>query len=303
MISEDDLAPLRDRSDVDYHEVATISETNLANLCANYDYLMLNYDVIHKLSEEFYTHQSVRQLKAIAADITGMDWASPHAAAQNNVLLLNIPHYSTESVAETTLAEVLLHTRQRHSAYVDEIKGREIQARKGINLVNRTAGVVGLGSIGTRVAELLSGVGMNVIAWNRSPRPDHQLVTLEELFATARVICICLKTVTSGPDANVKIIGDSLLELCNDTVIINLANVNLVDHEALVRNINQGKVAAYSIERSPQLLASPLGSMDAVHMPPSNSWSSDESMDALRKSWVDNVLAAIDGKLQNVYVD
>lgn len=303
MIGEEDLVPLRQVSEVDYHETAAVSEAELAERCGGYDYLMLNYDVIKHISDSFYAAPNVKALSAIATDITGMDWASPHAAAINGVRLLNIPHYSTESVAETTLAEVLLHSRQRHSAYIDEIRGREVEARKGINLLNRTAGIVGLGSIGTRVADLLAAAGMTVVAWNRSPRPGYTIVPLPELFATAKVICICLKTVRSGPEANVRIITDELLARCNGSIVINLANVDLVDHDAMAKQIEAGRVAAYTVERSPALLTSALGGLDAVHMPPSNSWFSDESLQTLRETWVANVLAAIKGEYPNLYTD
>lgn len=303
MIDDDDLAPLRHRSEVDYREMANIGEADLASLCGGYDYLMLNYDVVKKLSEDFYSSQNVRNLKAIAADITGMDWASPQGALDNGITLLNIPHYSTESVAESVLCEVLLHTRQRHSAYVDQIRDRKIESRQGINLLGRTGAVVGLGSIGIRVAELLAGVGMDVVAWNRTPRAGYRMLSLEELFETAKVICICIKTVKSGPVSNVGMISENLLRRCDNAVIVNLANVDLVDHAAMDRQIQAGRIMGYSVERSAELLESPLASQDVVHMPPSNAWSSEESLLALRKTWVANVIAAIDGRPENVYID
>jgi phosphoglycerate dehydrogenase-like enzyme len=304
MIGADDLAGLRAHADVEYREMKTsVSESDLARLCDGHDYLMLNYDVIKNLGESFYESPHVRSLKAIAADITGMDWASPHAAAANGVPLLNIPHYSTESVAETTLTEVLLHSRRRHAAYVDEIRGREIKERRGINLAGRTAGVVGLGSIGSRVAELLAGIGMDVVAWSRTPRAGVTMISLPELFKTAGVICVCAKTVTQGPERNVHMIDESLLRHCDQTIIVNLANFNLVDHEAMAEAVITGKVAGYTVERTPPMLASPLADLDAVHLAPTDAWSSEESLQALRENWVGNILAAIDGRLQNVYRD
>jgi phosphoglycerate dehydrogenase-like enzyme len=299
MIDESDLAPLRENSEVDYHELPEISEADLINLCVNYDYLMLNYDVIHRLSSEFYSHENIKSLKAIATDITGMDWASPEAAIDNSVRLLNIPHYSTESVAETVVAEVLLHSRQRHLAYVDQIKGRPIEPRKGFNLIGRTAGIVGLGSIGTRVAELLSALGMEIIAWNRSPLELYRQVSLDQLFGSAKVICICAKTVREGDDQNVGFVNSHLLGLCRDTVIVNLANADLVDNEAMAKQILSGAVAAYTVERATALENSPLGQLDQVHMPPSNSWFSDESLQMLRHIWVRNVIDAMNGSFPN----
>jgi glycerate dehydrogenase len=303
MIEQRDLEPLNGKSDVTYREMEHVDEDELAKLCEGYEYLMLNYDVIKELSSRFYDHENVRQLKAISVDITGMDWSSPAAAREAGVVLLNIPHYSTESVAESILAEVFLHSRQRHLAYVDEINGREIQGRKGINLLGNIGGVVGLGSIGTRTAELLEAVGMTVVAWNRSPRANRSLVPLEELFDRSKVICICLKTVRVGDETNVGIVSDELLSRCNGAIIVNLANQDLVDHGALIGHIRSRRVVGYSVDRTPALLASPLTDVEEVHMPPTNAWFSDESLNTLREIWVRNVISAIDGSLENVYTD
>lgn len=178
--------------------------------------------------------------------------------------LQNVPHYSTESVAETTIAEVLLHSRQRHSAYMDQLHGRPVQARSGFNLAGLTAGVVGLGNIGTRVAELLAAMGMEVVSWNRTDEPsEFRAVSLPELFTTSRVICVCAKTVPEGEGANVGMISRALLERLSDAVVVNLAKADLVD------------------------------------IPPRNAWASEESLATLRRVWVRNVLDAIDGTFTN----
>lgn len=299
MIDNADLAPLREVSDVTYRESSAVSEEELAALCAGFDYLMLNYDVIKHLSPSFYEHGSVRALRAVSADITGMDWASPEAAHLAGVPLLNIPHYSTESVAETYLAEVFLHTRQRHLAYVDKLKGRPYKERKGINVLGKTAGIVGLGSIGCRVGELLANLGMDVIAWNRTPKDTFRSVSLAEMFESAQVICICVKTVREGEHRNVGIIGTGLLSRCRNTVIVNLANRDLVDNAAMLDALQNEHVAAYSVERSDELEAL-FAAFEQVHLPPSISWLSDESLQMLRHVWVRNILDALDDRYVNL---
>jgi len=305
MISEKDLIPLRERSDVEYCELKSISESDLAKRCAGFDFLMLNMDVLPKigstkLTETFYSQPAVWALKTIALDMTGMDYFSPRAAAAAGVLLQNIPHYSSQSVAESILAEIFLHSRQRHLAYVDEIRGEPVQARKGINIANRTAGIMGYGSIGSTVAGLLTALGMNVLVWNRSSKPGVNLTSLEQLFEKSDVICVALKTVHDGAGANVGIVGSDLLERCHGAIVVNLANESLVDAEAMANALSKGKVTAYSVEASSKLRDA-LGSYRNVHFAPSNAWDSEESMQALRSIWVANILSVISGKPQNVY--
>jgi len=83
-------------------------------------------------------------------------------------------------------------------------------------------------------------------------------------------------------------------------VIINLANADLVDHDAMADVIESGKVIGYSVEYKPNLASSRLGEQASVHMPPSNSWSSEESLATLRHVWVRNVLDAVDGEYPNL---
>jgi len=305
MIGESDIAPLRQQSDVEYCELNAISEEALAQKCTGYDYLMLNMDVVPmsghlKLTDRFYTHPGVQSLKAIAVDMTGMDYFSPKLAEAAGILLQNIPHYSSQSVAESILSEILLHSRQRHLSYMDVINGTPVEARKGINLVGRTAGIVGYGSIGSKVAELLAAIGMKVIVWNRSRKENISTASLEQIFQESDVVCIALTTVSEGYDANVGIIGENLLELCHGAIIVNLANELLVDLEAMTQALSDGRVSAYSVEASPQVKAV-LSMHNNVHFAPPNAWNSDESMQILREVWISNVISAVEGELRNVY--
>ena len=307
MIGPRDLQSLSQYADVDYREMDSISEADLARMCAGFEYLMLNMDVVPKsgnlrLSPRFYDAASVRSLKSIAVDMTGVDYFSPQAAKAAGVMLQNIPHYSSQSVAESILAEVLLHSRQRHLAYQDERVGKPAEARKGINLKDRQAGVVGMGSIGRAAAGLLSAVGMKVRYWNRSGLELCGAALLPELFENSDVICVCAKTVIEGPDANVGMIGASLLSRCKGAIVVNLANELLIDPDAMSDALGNGAVSGYSVEASPAQ-RSTLGRFPQVHFPPPNAWNSDESMSQLRQTWVENLVSAIRGNPQNVYGD
>jgi phosphoglycerate dehydrogenase-like enzyme len=305
MISESDLAPLRMVSEVRYHELLTISEIELAERCAGFDYLMLNMDVVTKtgslkLTEAFYQHPGTKGLRGIAVDMTGMDYFSPRAALKRGLMLQNIPHYSSQSVAESILAEILLHSRQRHLAYEDVAQGKKAVARKGINLLGRTAGIVGFGGIGSTLAGLLKALGMRVIVWNRTPRSGVESVTLPELFERSAVIALAVKTVSEGETRNVGMIGSDLLQRAQGAIVVNLANPLLVDAIAMTAALAAGKVCGYSVE-SPDRSA--YGNDPRVHCAPTNAWDSDESMATLRSTWVQNVISAIKGQPENVYRD
>ncbi len=135
------------------------------------------------------------------------------------------------------------------------------------------------------------------------PRDGVEQVSLEELFERAKVICVGLKTVKEGHGPNVGIISSRLLERCDSTIIVNLANQALVDHDAMADAIEAGKIDGYTVEGSEDLRTSRLGHLEAVHFPPHNAWKSDESLATLRSTWVPNVVSASVGQSVNVYVD
>jgi phosphoglycerate dehydrogenase-like enzyme len=285
---------------IEEHIADNISEDDLAEKCADFDILMLNYDIIKKLSPQFYQNETVRNLKAISTDITGMDWASPEAAAEAGVLLQNIPNYSTQSVAETMLAEVLLHSRERHRAYIDQIRGRHIEGRQGINLKGRTAGILGYGDIGKTVYEMLSALGMHCLVWNYRPKNGLEITQLEDIFSRADVICVCVKTVMDGDHANVGFINASLLSNARQGILINLASVHVVNHDDIAEAIKKKHIRGYSVERHASLDGSEILEMDEVHIPPSNSWKSPESLENLQNTWVENTISVLKGCSKNV---
>lgn len=299
MIDKKDLAPLKAVSQVDYHEVKSISEDALAKKCSGYDYLMLNMDSLPlkdnlKLTPKFYSNKSLGGLRLISLDMTGMDMFSPDEAEKNGIKFKNINDYSTESVAESVLAEVLLHARQRHLGYMDMVKGKDQEARKGMNLLNKTAGVIGYGNIGSRVGDLLKGIGMNVMAWDPFPKAGLEVHSLAKIFDKADVICVLAKTILEGKDSNVDMIDYDLMKRSKGAILVNLANVNLVSMDGLKRALKSGTISAYSYQKEyGSGKKDKIESIPNVHVCPPNAWDSDESREDLKKAWMDNVIKDI----------
>lgn len=304
IVSESDLVALREVSNVTYVERGHIDQKTLTEMCSGFHYLMLNYDVVKVLDASFYRHPNIRELRAISFDLTGLDWAAPSAARENGVILLNTPYYSTESVAESIVCEVLNHARQRHLAYVDLAAGREPVARDAVNIRGKVAGIIGLGHIGGRVAELLHALGMKVVFWNRTPRQSRiaTAVPLGELASASDVICLCLKTVHFGEQKTLHFLEEPLLRNTKrGVIIVNLASRNLVDHAALIPHLLSGHVAGYSVTGGPKSRSLGLDKIASVSLPPANAWSSPESLTLLRRIWTQNVVSAIGGQFENIY--
>lgn len=298
MIEKEDVKELEKFAQVDWLVKSHISDTELANIAKDYDYLMLNFDIVENLSEEFYNIVKSSNLKAISTDITGMDWAKPKLAKAAGIALLNTSNYCTESVAEYSVTQLLLFAKQFHLTHKDYQAGNDPVARKTTNVLNKTLGIVGLGNIGKRVAEIAQAFGMKVIAYNHNPKnvAGVENVDLETLFRNSDFISLHLKTI---PGKTENIIDKSLLELCKSTCFIeNQADHKLINNSDLVWALKNNIIAGYGAtlsEKTKDLLA-----FDNVILSPANAWNSDESLENLKNIWMGNIVEYEKGNIINL---
>ena len=298
MIEKQDTKELAKFCDIDWIVKDNINEVELANKAKEYDYLMLNFDIIENLTEVFYNIVKDTRLKVISTDITGMDWAKPKMAKESGIYLLNTSNYCTESVAEYTITQILLYAKQFHLTYKDIRENKTPEARKTINILNKTIGIVGLGNIGTRVAEIANAMGMKVIAYNKTPKQIKgvEMVDLKTLFKMSDFISLHLKTV---PNKTVGIITKDLLKLCKPNCFIeNQADYKLLVQEDLKWALENKIIAGYgaTLKENTQ----DIEHFDNVILSPANAWNSDESMENLKNIWINNILEFEKGNIINL---
>ena len=259
---------------------------------------MLNYDIVENLSEDFYKIIAKTRLKAISTDITGMDWAKPKLARESGIYLLNTSNYCTESVAEYSISQILLFAKQFHLTYKDIRDNSELISRKTTNLLNKTIGIVGLGNIGKRVAEISQAFGMNVIAYNHNHKDVKgvKLVDLETIFKESDFISLHLKTI---PNVTEGIITKDLLKLCKPNCFIeNQGDHKLVNNDDLIWALKNSIIAGYGSTLSDK--TKDLKEFDNVILSPSNAWYSDESLANLKSIWMNNIIEFEKGNIINL---
>jgi lactate dehydrogenase-like 2-hydroxyacid dehydrogenase len=183
---------------------------------------------------------STNKLKYITINSTGYDLVDLSAAKEKEIKVSNIPGFATEAVAEHAIA-LMFAVNRRISQFDLEMKKKpfEVDPEKdaplaGFNLAGKTLGVIGLGAIGARVAELGKGLGMKVIAYNRSDKSIRgaEIVTLEELLKRSDVISIHLPLT---PDTQ-GIIGEKELNMMKPSaILINTARGKHVEKHSIKR--------------------------------------------------------------------
>ncbi len=158
--------------------------------------------------------------------------------AQRGVQVHTIKGYGDTAVAEHAIALMLACCRDL--ARMDrEIRSGTWSTREGIQLSGKTLGVIGLGGIGREVARLGRGLGMRVIAWNRTPRPGESLVVLDDLLRQSDVISLHLAL---AEDTRGFLGPAQLARLKPGAILINTARADLVDEAALIDALRSGHI-------------------------------------------------------------
>jgi D-3-phosphoglycerate dehydrogenase len=156
------------------------------------------------------------------------------------VTVHTIKGYGDTAVAEHAIA--LMMACCRDIARMDrDMRGGTWTPREGMQLRGKTLGVIGLGGIGQEVARIARGVGMDVVAWNRSPRPDAglRLVDLGTLLATSDVISLNL---TLNDETRGFLNADRIARLKPGAILINTARGALIDEPALIAALQNGRI-------------------------------------------------------------
>ena len=114
---------------------------------------------------------SIPDIQAICLSTASFDYANPDEVSKLNIPLVNVPGFNTDSVAEYALC-MAIETARRLPMVIKN-QWQPVGLTEPLLLKGKTAGIVGLGRVGTRIAEVLHGIGMKVIYWSK--HSDRQL--------------------------------------------------------------------------------------------------------------------------------
>jgi D-3-phosphoglycerate dehydrogenase / 2-oxoglutarate reductase len=201
-----------------------------------------------------------------------------------------IKGYGDVAVAEHTMA--LIFACCRDLARMDRAVRRGMwDPPESMQLQGKTLGLIGLGGIGREVARLGRGVGMEVIAWNRTPRPEGgvPMVALDELIARADVISLhlALDDATRG-----LIDAKRLARMKPGVILVNTARGALVDEAALIDGLRSGHIRHAGLDvfhTEPLKPDHPLAQMENVTLSPHAAFRTLEAGETLMRRAIDIV--------------
>ncbi|MGO5165980.1 MULTISPECIES: 2-hydroxyacid dehydrogenase [unclassified Candidatus Paralachnospira] len=181
-------------------------------------------------------------VKLILLRCAGFNNVNLDIARKHDMIVMRVPGYSPEAVAEHAMALALAVNRHLHKAY---IKVREnnfsLNGLMGSNFHGKTAGIIGTGKIGAAMARICHGFGMNVIAYDVYQNPSLDFVTyvsLDELLASSDLISLHCPLM----DSTYHLINKDTIEKMKDGVIlINTSRGGLIRTDDLVLGIRAHK--------------------------------------------------------------
>ena len=254
-----------------------------------------------------------RDLRFIAVAATGTDIIDREEASRVGVTVCNVPGYATQSVAQFTLALILVLATQS-GKYVDAVKAGEWQKSPvfslltfpTIELSGKKLGILGYGSIGQAVAQMARGFGMDILVAARpgaaGPIPQGR-IELEQLLREADIVSLhCPLT----PETRNLINERSLAQMKPSAFLINTARGALIDEAALIAALQIKRIAGAALDvisKEPPSADHPIilaaKELNNLIVTPHTAWSARESRERLLQEVEANITAFLQGRDRN----
>ncbi len=248
-------------------------------------------------------------VKYVGALATGFNTIDIAAAKELGVAVTNVPAYSTDAVAQFTMALLLevCHHVGEHSRGVmagDWVRSIDFcyWQYPQIELAGKTFGIIGMGKIGQAAGKLADAFGMKVLYHAHHARElpyPATFCSLEDLLAQSDVISLhCPLT-----DETAAIINPHTISMMKkDAILLNTARGPLVDEQAVADALKEGKLTGYAADvvgREPMAADSPLLGAPRCILTPHIAWASHAARGRLMDVAIGNVFAFWEGKRQN----
>ncbi|WP_446037855.1 phosphoglycerate dehydrogenase [Streptomyces sp. SID1143] len=246
---------------------------------------------------------AANKLKVVARAGVGLDNVDVPAATKAGVMVVNAPTSNIVTAAELACGLIVATARNIPQANA-ALKGGEWKRSKytGVELSEKTLGVVGLGRIGVLVAQRMSAFGMKIVAYDPYVQPARaaqmgvKLLSLDELLEVSDFITVHLP---KTPET-LGLIGDEALHKVKPNVrIVNAARGGIVDEEALAAALKEGRVAGAGLDvyTSEPCTDSPLFAFDQVVCTPHLGASTGEAQEKAGIAVAKSVRLALAGEL------
>ena len=254
--------------------------------------------------------EQLPRLRYIGVLATGYNVVDIDAASEHGIVVTNVPAYSTMSVAQMVFAHLLTVTNRTEHYAVQNREGRWASCRDFCywdtdltELAGKTFGIVGLGNIGSRVAEIARAFGMKVVAYTSKQESEMPLGvekrSLTELLRESDVVSLHCP-LAAGTHHLIN--RQTLHEMKPSAILINTGRGPLVDEQDVADALNENRLRAYCADvlgEEPPHAGHPLLRCDHAFITPHIAWATKEARMRLIDVAINNVKAFVNKHPQN----
>lgn len=265
--------------------------------------------IVNKLKLNAENLSAAKKLKLICITATGYDNIDVEYCKSQGIAVCNVTGYSTDSVAQVTMAVALslVNKLQSFDSYVKT--GRYSKSGVANKVVptfhemqGMTWGIVGLGAIGKRVANAATALGCEVLAYKRTYDEEFDCVSIEELCRRSDIISI--HTPLNSGTMNL-ISGELIAKMKKNAIVVNMARGAVVDEAALAEALEEERIGGLAVDvytYEPVLENSPymrLAKKDNVIFTPHMAWGAYEARVRCMEEIAKNINAFLCGEIRN----
>lgn len=196
---------------------------------------------------------SMPNLRCIALRSTGFDHVDVAHAKQKGIVVVYVPHYGSQTVAEYTFALILSLSRKAYAAY-DALRtdgARDVKKYEGFDLRGKTLGVIGTGAIGRHTCLIAKGFGMKIVAYDLFPDESFatengiSYLSFEELMQQADIVTL---HIPSSSENYHMINAESIAAGKKGMYVINTARGDLIDTVAITQALESGHLGGAGLD-------------------------------------------------------
>lgn len=226
-----------------------------------------------------------QNLKAIFLGTTDKSYIDLDYCNESSIEVFNIPRYAADSVAEYLVMYMFNCAKKIPLQIKNNNKQEFIPVYEQIQLKDKKVGIVGFGNIGSRIANMCNGIGMNVCYWDRKEKEcNYTFISLEELFSSCDVIYLCL----SINDETKNLITDELLNrLKTNCIFISCTGKSLFNYNLIEEKIKNNELFGYALEEPNKELSSYDGN---VMVTSEYAWFTKEANEARMNLWTEIIV-------------
>lgn len=292
--------PLQEFADVEVYE--RTSEEDIVPRCKGAEIVLTNKVVLSAS-----VLNMLPRLQYIGVLATGYNVVDLEVASRQNIVVTNIPAYSTESVAQMVFAHLLnIVSRADHYARKNRRGGWTTCPdfcyldHNLFELSGKRMGIVGLGNTGMATARIAMAFGLNVVAFTSKDEDDLpegiKKVSLDALFSTSDIVSLhCPLTENTQQLVNKQVLST----MKPSAILINTGRGPLVNDDDLAEALNSGVIAAYGADvltTEPAPASNPLLKARNCYLTPHIAWATREARQRLIDICTANVKAFVEGE-------